>query len=243
MPDERRSTFPKWVPDAARLRFIYLHTLPDLTPLHHALLDRLASDLQMQQVWTKLPATAHGSEDRIVVLALGNALRAQAHRPPFPRRKKDQEAWLKKYRTTPTLNQVPTLASLLLAAIEATQSDAEFLWPANAELSFEQAQKYVKFVHDTYELVVQSAQNALKPNEPKIRKKSAVNAPQLFFSRCMSADFVDLFGEPLYEVVAVLTAVVFDIPDGTSGSTIRDRWRRAPQRDIRAKTRRNVPRE
>jgi hypothetical protein len=226
MPDARQFNLPKWVPEAARQTFRCIDATPNLTEQQRALLHRLGADLRMREVWSKLHVLAAGREDRAAAVVVYCAMDAFGYKPPYPRKKKDQEAWLRASPPIARFDDVAAAASQLLAAMDTTKADAMVFWPTDGAYGFEGLYAAVVATRDAYERLAAdqlSGIEVLRP--PQIRNKNAPTAPQLLFSRFMSEQFLALFGKPLDEVVAVLTSVVFDLGDVPGSSTARGRRR------------------
>jgi hypothetical protein len=234
MADTRQITFEAWVPQAARQTISELLAEPTLSDGDRGRLHRLATYLSMRTgVWEKLPAEARDAEDFIVLWAFLAGYFAAAHRPSWPRRKKEFPEYLRKYPHVFTPESVATHASTLLNAMKATSDRARevwlSLWPGDPRVTFEDVVSIIEHLATFYDRLDEKHKEFLAiVSLPNIRKKNARNARELLFARLLADQFQRRFGNALDPIVAELSAVVFDQAEGVGSSTIRGRRRSAP---------------
>jgi hypothetical protein len=90
------SNFLRWVPSAARAKIEEI-CAADLRPEKYEIVNRLAIDLKMKTVWTSLARIGgEGKEGEVIRCAFMRACQTLDFKPPFPRRKKDREAHLRR---------------------------------------------------------------------------------------------------------------------------------------------------
>jgi hypothetical protein len=231
MRHERRLCFERWVPHQARQKLSELYVQNHLTTDDRAILERLAGHPAMNtSVWKKLPHKPPDMQGRIIGWAFSCATVAAAQRPPFPRKKSDLFEYLQKYPPVLTAENAATRALILHEAMVATKIDSlaswRSFWPGDAEVTFDLALQFIKNIEEFYRRLHADRQALIAmANLPKIRKRRARNASQMYFSELMSDRLTYLYGRPNDAVVAALTEVVFDLEAGVGETTIRGRRR------------------
>lgn len=225
--------FSSWVPVEAQqqIKDIYAtHLRPQICAVVH----RLATDLRMQIVWTEVARYGPEKAADVIECVFMRAQQAFNHSPPFPRRKKDQEAHLLAEMKTLkepgarrySFKSTAIFASWLIEAMQDTEGQAE-----NFGVTPEQFHNMVASVHFIAAVYNRLSAQAQELNRqwplPRIGKLAAVDAPERLFSVAISQDFKRLFGRSLDPAVAALTNVVFDSGKSPGSEIIRGRRRRA----------------
>lgn len=239
MSNARHPDFDTWVPSAARQKITELRQRPGFSSKEAALLNRLAKCLLMKtEVWAKLPHKPVAMEGQIISLTFVGAQIAAALPPPPPRKRSELLEY-SQYLTVPTFLGAAVLADALLERMKETRSDLldAVMHDPESERGFGMALKTVEQIGELYRLAYAGRKELIAAAKfPQVRKKGSKRAPEVLFSRFMSAQLQKLYRRPLDTVVAALTGVVFPNAQKTVGSdTIRDRRRRSPGRDIRTK--------
>jgi hypothetical protein len=239
--------FPRWIPSAARNKILELRQRlrqrEDSTPEELAVLDRLATSYVMRtDVWQKLPPRAAGMEGLIIEWTLiGSGLAAAAIRPPITKNKAEIAKHLTKYPTKRTAQDAATVARILLKAMVENRQDAEGIWEAYTQitwrgqrLSYLEARNIVEWLAYFFEVLwAKNRAVAAVLKLPKIRKKQAAKAKEVYLSQFLSQRFSDEFDNWHDSIVGALVGVALDLEPGPEAATIRGRRRR--QRKISSK--------
>jgi hypothetical protein len=187
----------------------------------------------MQTVWDAVARVAKGKEGDVIWYAFMRASSALEYRPPYPRRKKDSEARLRKEAAdyqpdAHNLGRTATTASMLVEDMQSTELAAKAFLPSVASVEYAQLFDWAQRIANVYgELSALQQEWDRQWALPRIGKKAAADAPQRAFSRAISNDFKKLVRQPLDDAAAALTLVVFNLPDGPGSTTIRGRRRSA----------------
>jgi hypothetical protein len=237
--------FPDWIPPAARDRILDLRQREIASmPEESAMLDRLATYEEMHtEVWQKLPPSAAGMEGWIIDWTVAGLRLAAAMKPtrlPFTKRKAQFAERLVNYPGW-TAQDAATLARTLLEAMDENRQYAEGTWDAHSQttwpgrtLSYLEARNIVDRLTHFFEVLwAQDKFLAAALQVPRIRKKQAANAKEVFLSRFLSQRFINQFDDPYDPIVSALVGVALDSAHGPDAATIRGRRRR--QRKISSK--------
>jgi hypothetical protein len=250
--------FPSWIPSAARDTILELRQRADLTPEQLAALDRLANsdcELMHTEVWQRLPPSAAGKEGRIIVWTVLGLGFAAAIRPPFPKNRAEAAKHLAKYPDRWPARDAATLASSLLEAMDENRQDAEgtrlgpfgpdlidsTIWEAylqtmcpGQKLSYLEARNIVERLALFFEVLWGKDQAFIAALKlPRLRKKQAADAKEIYLSRFLSQRFVDHFGDAYDPIVGALVGVALGSKHSPDAATIRGR--RRGQRKISSK--------
>jgi hypothetical protein len=212
-------------PKVARDAIAQLRTLVGLTDEQRALLDRLASDPVMAEVWSKLPDRESMSGD-VIVHAFDAARAVLAQRPPYPKRGKiaQQKYALEMAKRGPTytLESVATCALWLREDMIATRQLMQSIHP---ELKLDELLTVVDYIERNYREADEKQTQYWRQFHCPIRGASAKNVKEIRFSKLMSRYLKEKFGQPWDGVVVALTQAIFG--KVTTEETVRKR-RKSP---------------
>jgi hypothetical protein len=217
------SGFPRSTPDSAREEITRLRASPSLTAKELALLDRLASDPIMSEVWAKLP-NGQNRGGEIVRKAFDAARLAWNQGKPFPKRNRAaQRKYVLEHRQPYTLEMVATMASMMRNAMIETR---HLVRPMDPELKHDELLAMVDYIESAYKAAHEhNARYWREFHCPRIRTAGAKNAAEICFSKMMSCYFKEQFGQPLDAVVAALAQAVFVRSKGITEEAVRERRR------------------
>jgi hypothetical protein len=212
-----------------------------------ALLERLATADAMRIVWPKLAAV---DPDKIVDVILRAEEEARSIRPPLTTRTKDRVAYLQKTRLIPpSFVGVAVLVEKAMQDLRELEVNARgwlpYLWPGEPDMTFDRlllqldvAAKFCRRLHA--ENMIAAAEADPLPAPP--RKRGSKSAKEIYFTQILSGYFQRIGGSPLDDVVAEVTAVVFDdASGGPSAETVRGRRRPARGRKAHQTERKILP--
>jgi hypothetical protein len=228
--------FPTWIPQAARDRITELCASPlaidDDT--NCSLLKRLATYPAMKtDVWEKLPPDPKDFEGTIIQWAFFAYTIFLVLKQPYPKAKatkaKSRE-WatrLEKHDTVTNPASLSQKSYQLWEEIFKAKLTMDFYWPSlwkgdksispDQVLSIlDQLRVFFGRIHEEY--------RAILADLPKVKRWNA-KAPQKFFSELLSRHMSETYMQPLDTIVAALTEVAFDLPQGLAAETVRGRRR------------------
>jgi hypothetical protein len=249
MADNMASAFAPGTPPAVRdLIETMLATPADLSSRLRAAIERLAANEEMESLWKQLPTKLRGKEFDLILQAILAYDRAAGLRPPHEQQMTLMKGFLQEHApiTDParmaeynerfvsplTYGSIAITARLLLGDLKRISSRARVswqeAWPGDAELTFDKLLSVVEATVTCCEKLddearqIEAAMNFPKPPP----KRGGRTAAQVYFADIMQDYFRREFDRPMTPTVAVLSQVMFDLPEGVDESTIRKRSRR-----------------
>jgi hypothetical protein len=225
-----------------------LATPTDLSSRHRAAILRLAASEEMESFWKELPAKLRGRETELITWAIMAHGRAMDLRPPHAQQMKLLKGFLQKHLrmddpvlqteynerfVSPlTYGSIAITADSLLDELRQipswTRARWQEVWRGDPEITFDKLISIVEVTADCFERLDDEARQIdaqMKwPNPP--RKRGGRTVAQVHFAEIMQDYFRREFSQPMTPTVAVLSQVMFDLPDGVDESTIRKRSRR-----------------
>jgi hypothetical protein len=225
-------TFDAWVPEAARVKLTELFDADNTRDVVPGLLERLATyPVMKSEVWEKLPSELKESEGSIIEWAyLARAL-FPFFTFPHARTRADQLEWVRQIRRYPPLSSPKNAAGLawllrneILELKTLTDSWWSRLWPGESSLTPDRVLTILEQLQVFYDRMNREFA-ATFDGLPKVKHWRGARAAQIFFTEYLSARMTEACGKPLDSIVAALTEVAFDLPEGVAAETIRGRRR------------------
>jgi hypothetical protein len=242
MSNPVESSIPNWVPEPARQRISALCKAPlGQDASGRALLDRLANYEAMKtDVWAKLPSGLKGIEASIIDWSFNAFIIFPRLRRPYPKTAAKWREYCKHIEKYPRLKlpaDVSLQIVLLCEDISVFKTETESYWPrlweGDKSITPDDVITLLEQLRRFYLRLDEENQNILA-SLPKVKRWNT-NSAQKFFSEDLSARMRQTYGQPLDGVVAALTEVAFDLPQGVGAETIRGRRRlgRGPENSKR----------
>jgi hypothetical protein len=202
------------------------------------LLKRLATYTAMKtEIWEKLPPQPKGFEGRVIDWVFFAYVQFLRLRRPYTKTWAKYSEWLsqgEKHQLNPDPDYgfASQLANLLWLEICKSKFNAEFDWPrfwtGDANLSVDKVLEILDQLREFYARLDEE-DRAFLDTLPRVSRWN-VKGHQKFVSEYLSRRMTETYGEPLDPIVAALTEVAFDVPEGVGPETVRGRRRLAKRR-------------
>jgi hypothetical protein len=223
--------FPAWVPELARRRINELLVAPaGSDDIAYDLLERLATDEVMKtEVWERLPSEPKGIQGNIVDWVFFAVLIFPRLPRPYPKTKAGWRELAELYQKNsplPSAESLSDLASLLLDEMRKIKTETDLcwgrLWEGDKATSSDHVVAVLEHLRIFY-LRMDEDNRAFLATLPEVKRWKREKPKQKFFTDYLSRRMKQTYGKPFDTIVAALTEVAFDLPQGVETDTVRKR--------------------